>query len=208
MLVRDRLPGSRRADSGFTLIELLITVAIMGVIISALAGVVISYFRNIADTQSRLTESQDVQFAATYWQRDVASMGVRIYDETTKTFPLQDSINTTPACALPAGDVVVTLAWSEFTSLDSTDNGEVVTVSYVATGASAPYELVRVRCTESTIDSSVEVAHSLTEPPNATCVPACSGTPEVVDLDLSVLDPDGNGTVAYSATLSGERRQS
>ena len=145
---------------------------------------------------------------AAYWQRDVASIGVRTYDTATKTFPLQQSIGVAPGCALPSGTAVVTLAWTELTSLDSTDNGQLVTVTYVATGGSAPYELVRVRCNGSTSDSRTEVAHSLNAVPTIDCVPACSGTPELVELSLSVLDPEGHGTTAYTATLSGERRQS
>ena len=73
-------------------------VAIIGIIGSALTGVVISYLKTTADTESRLVESHDVQFAAAYWQRDVSSIGVRSYDPGTKTFPLQQSVNVTPAC--------------------------------------------------------------------------------------------------------------
>lgn len=202
----------RRTDDGFTLIEMMMTVGIMGIIAVGLTGVVISYFRTTVDTQARMTESQDVQFAATYWQRDVASIGIRTYDAATKTFELQQSVGVTPACALPGGDVVATLAWTEFTSLDSTDNGRRVTVSYLAVGSGAPFELRRVRCTDGTVDSNIAVAHSLTLPPGLSCVPGCASAgnsvPNQVDLTLSIIDPEGNGTTAYTATLSGERRQS
>ncbi|KRC56960.1 MULTISPECIES: type II secretion system protein J [unclassified Nocardioides] len=203
----------RNEDGGFTLPEVVIVIAIMSVILVALTGVLISYFRTTVDAESRMTESNDVQFAAAYWQRDVASIGVRsAYNTATKTFPLAQSVNVSPGCTLPTGTTLVTLAWTEYTSDVSTNVGEIVTVSYVATGASAPYELVRVRCTGTTVDSKVEVAHNLSMVQVATCDVACSGTgnnvPTVVNLPLSILDQEGNRTVAYTATLSGERRQS
>ncbi len=211
MRLRERIRAARRRDEGFTLIELLATVSIMGFVVVGLTAVVISYFKTTVDTQSRMTESQDVQFAAAYWQRDVASIGVRTYDAATKDFVLQQSVGVTPACALPSGTTVATLAWNELSTTDSTDNGQVVTVSYVATGAGASYELLRVRCTGSTVNSKVEVAHSLNALPALTCDVACTGSgnaaPRLVNLALSVLDPEGDGTDALTATLTGERRQ-
>lgn len=202
---------SRRDDAGFTLIELIATVIILATISAGLVAVVISYLRFTVDTQSRMTESQDVQFAAAYWQRDVASIGVRTYDAGTKTFPLVQSVDVTPACALPSGTRVVTLAWSTFDSLDSTAVGATVTVSYVAQPDGPAFELLRVRCTGATVNSTTSVAHSLNAVPTKSCDVSCTGAganvPAVVDLNLSVLDPEGNGTAAYTATLTGERRQ-
>ncbi|AIY16966.1 hypothetical protein GUY44_16690 [Pimelobacter simplex] len=194
------------------MIELVITVAIMGIIVTALTGVVISYFKTTVDTQARMTESQDVQFAAAYWQRDVASIGVRAYDAPSKSFPLQQSVNVSPSCTLPSGTTVVTLAWSEYVSPDSTVTPPKITVSYVARAVGGAYELVRIRCSGSAVDSTVRVAHSLRAPPTVSCNVACTGSgadvPSVVRIDLAVLDPEGHDTVAYTATLSGERRQS
>lgn len=212
MRLSARLRALHRREDGFTLPELIITVTIIGIIATGLTGVVISYLRTTTDTQSRLTESHDVQFAAAYWQRDVASIGVRSYDPGTKTFPLQQSVNVTPACNLPSGPRVVTLAWSEYTSSDSTAAPTTITVSYVAEPDAGGFNLLRVRCTGSAKDSSLEVMHSLDAVPTVTCVPAdCTGAgtnvPTVVEINVSVLDPEGRGTTALTATLSGERRQ-
>lgn len=213
MSVNDRYVRSRD-DRGFTLMELMMTVAIMGVVAAALSGIMISYFKTTVDTRSRFTESLDVQFAAAYWQRDVASIGVRTYDAGTKTFPLQQSVNVTPGCSLPSGTTVVTLAWSEYdpSNLDSTAVPPLVTVSYVAEPDGSGYNLVRRRCSGSTVDSTDEVAHSLRSVPTVSCDVACNGAganvPRLVNLDLAVLDPEGDGSTAFAATLAGERRQS
>jgi prepilin-type N-terminal cleavage/methylation domain-containing protein len=210
MQLSARLRALQRREDGFTLPELIISVAIIGIIAAGLAGVVISYFKTTTDTQSRLTESHDVQFAAAYWQRDVASIGVRGWDSVTKSFPLQQSVNVSPACSLPPGTRVVTLAWSEYTSLSSTDTPTTITVSYVAEPDTGGFNLLRVRCTGSTVDSSFEMTHSLNALPTVTCDTACTAAPNVpvvVELHLSVLDPDGHGTTPFTSTLSGERRQ-
>ncbi|MFC7495968.1 MULTISPECIES: PulJ/GspJ family protein [unclassified Nocardioides] len=213
----------RRAsdDAGFTLVEMVMTVAIVGFISVALTGVVFSFMRNTVETQARMTESHDVQFAAAYWQRDVASTGVRstTYDPTSRTFELGQSVDAVPACGLPAGaTAVVTLAWNEYTSLVSTDAPTVVKVTYASRAAGGGYELLRVRCV--TNPSTVSVADSLTAPPTLTCDDAsgantpCAGdgapnpVPSIVNLRLSVLDAGGHNTTPYEVTLAGERRQS
>lgn len=207
------------AEDGFTLMELVITVAILGIITVPLTGVVLSYLRNMVDTQARLTESHDVQFAAAYWQRDVASIGVRssTYDTTSHAFPLERSVDRPgSACPLPAGaTAIVTLAWSEYTSLTSTDPPTTVRVTYASQPAGAVYGLLRVRCGSQS--STVEIANSLAGVPAVTCHKAdgtatgCGGAganvPALVKLPLSVHDGSGHNMTAYTATLAGERRQ-
>jgi prepilin-type N-terminal cleavage/methylation domain-containing protein len=215
-----RLQALRRrgaAEDGFTLVELVVTVAIVGIVVVALTGMVISYLKTSVSTQKRLTESHDVQFASAYWQRDVASIGVRstTYDptDTVHSFPLLQSVaknGSLASCALPAGTAVVTLAWSQYDVTDP-DHPKTVTVSYVAQPSGSRYELIRRRCTGSTIDGTVTVADNLTAVPTVSCDVACAGTgsavPSAVTIALSVNDPDGNSTSTYTATLTGERRQ-
>ncbi len=216
--MRSRLRRRLGGDDGFTLVELVVTVGILGMIVVPLTGVVLAYLRNTVDTQARLTESHDVQFASAYWQRDVASIGVRssTYDNASHSFPLQQSVQLAP-CGLPAGaSAVVTLAWSEFTSLTSTDPPATVKVTYAARSAGGVYELLRVRCGSK--PSTVELANSLTAVPTVSCHQAdgtttsCSGAganvPTLVKLPLSVHDSSGHNSSSYTATLSGERRQS
>lgn len=207
-----------RADAGFTLPELVITVAIVGIIVAGLAGVVIRYLQDTVDTQARLTESHDVQFAAAYWQRDVASIGVRsaTYDETSHSFPYQQSVSASGAlaeCSLPSGTPIVTLAWSDYDSLDSSAAPKKVTVSYLTAPDGSVHKLFRVRCTGATVDSVTEVAHNLRAVPTVQCtggVSGCddaTGVPTIVTLPLEIRDPEGHGSTSYTATLIGERRQ-
>lgn len=212
--------SGRRDDAGFTLIELVVTVAILGIVVTALAGVVLSYLRTTVDTNARLTESHDVQFAAAYWQRDVASIGVRSTtydpDETVHSYPLLSSVGLAPACSLPAGTPVATLAWTQYAVTDP-DHPATVTVSYVADQAQPPggtWTLTRVRCTGAQVDNTVKVADNLTGLPTLACPGAgdCTGggtsVPTVLTLTLTSSDPDGHDTAGYTATLTGERRQS
>jgi prepilin-type N-terminal cleavage/methylation domain-containing protein len=215
--VRSWLRRRFGAEDGFTLVELVITVAILAMIVVPLTGVVLAYLRNTVDTEARLTESHDVQFAAAYWQRDVASIGVRssTYDTASHSFPLEQSVDL-PPCTLPAGaSAVVTLAWSEFTSMASTDPPATVKVTYATRPAGAVYELLRVRCGSQ--PSTIVLANNLTALPAPSCHKAdatttpCDGAganvPALVKLPLSVHDSSGNLST-YTATLAGERRQS
>lgn len=234
MHVAERLRARRHADGGFTLIELVVTIAIIGFIVAALTGVVMMYMKATVSTSARLTESHDVQFAAAYWQRDVSSIGVRstVYDNSvggTHTYPLTKSVaapdTTSPklaGCTLPSGTPIITLAWNSYTA--AADVPTKVTVTYVAQASGSVYQLRRVRCTGTATspDSSLIVARNLTAAilaPSAVSCKNASGTPlgscagsgaavpAIVTLTLVSTDLDNNDGSTYTATLTGERRQ-
>jgi prepilin-type N-terminal cleavage/methylation domain-containing protein len=59
-------------ESGFTLIELILSIAILGVIMSALVGLMFASMAADKQTKSRLDGTRDEQFTAVYFAPDVA----------------------------------------------------------------------------------------------------------------------------------------
>jgi prepilin-type N-terminal cleavage/methylation domain-containing protein len=205
------VPDDQR-EAGFTLIELLVVIVILGVIVLPLGDAVIGYFLNAAATTARIGESHDEQIAAAYWQQDVASVGVRAYNQTTQTFDFQQSVGTAFPCTVPAGwSTVVVLAWTEY---DQSATLTPISVAYVLD--STKTQLERLHCRTATIDSTAVLTHYLdaSKPPVLTCAGAggssCIGSgtnaPTFMSLQLSVRDPSGSGQ-PYTVTLTGQRRQ-
>ncbi|MFD0804904.1 type II secretion system protein [Nocardioides caeni] len=201
-------------DAGFTLMELVVTVAIIGVVTTVLSGVVIAFLKNTADTQARLTESHDVQLAAAYWQRDVSSIGVRSTtpDPATGNYPLAQWASDTACGNLPSGySPDITLSWGEYTSRTSSDPPAQIKITYATKLVSgSTYEMVRVRC--GTAASVVSVANNLAGRPQVrcdggNCVPSATA-PRIITMRLQVHDAGERHSGDYTATLTGERRQS
>jgi prepilin-type N-terminal cleavage/methylation domain-containing protein len=213
MCLAKRAAGNSQ-EAGFTLIELLLVIVIVGVIAVPLGNVVISYFLNTSTITARLTESHDEQIAAAYWQQDVASVGVRstTYDTATKSFNLQQSVNTAFPCSVPAGSqTIVVLAWNQY---DSSGNAALISVAYVTDSTGT--QLTRLHCKVSTLDSTAVLAHNLNaaSAPVLTCAGAggasCTGSgtnvPTSISVLLSVKVTLGKGQPS-SVTLNGQRRQ-
>jgi prepilin-type N-terminal cleavage/methylation domain-containing protein len=207
------LGRGKDGESGFTLIELLLAIVMLGIIIIPVTGMVIAYFRDTTQTTLRLNESHDAQVVGTYWEQDVASIGVRgAFDSTQQTFPLQQSVNTSFGCAVPSGVSApfVVLAWNTF---DASGNATLINVGYAT--ASSGTQLVRLLCAAGTLLSNKVIAKDL----NATPTVACAGTagsscigngasvPAKVTLSLAIRDP-ADTTSPYSVALDGQRRQS
>lgn len=205
------------------MIELMMTIAILAIIAVPLTGVVIEYLQSSVTTQTRSTENADQQFAATYWQADVASLGVRGYTPTNAAdqLPHQQSMWTgsapagvPAACASPAGTLVVGMSWNEYPS----DTDPVATwtgaqqsaVAYSATQqSSGQWVLTRTRCVPGQATSSVVIARSLIAIPTVACAPtSCTGStpPLTAKLTLQVQDLNGTLNTGYTSVLTGERR--
>ena len=64
---------TRGSDSGFTLPELVITMAITGIIVSAISLALMTLLRSSTESTSRLAESKDITFAQTWVPMDLSS---------------------------------------------------------------------------------------------------------------------------------------
>jgi prepilin-type N-terminal cleavage/methylation domain-containing protein len=191
---------SRRAgDDGFTLVELLISVTVLGIVMSAVAGVMTVTITSAATANTRLTESNDLRRAATYFAADVQGA-------------TSVAVATTPRCGTGAAEVVV-----EFLGQDFADAGPAITttvVSYVLRPVTdsdgTRQELHRLTCTAATATPTypltapttdvVVVRRVSTVVPVPSCVPSsCAGFTQV-----NLVVRETSGALVY--TLTGRRR--
>jgi prepilin-type N-terminal cleavage/methylation domain-containing protein len=208
--------GGRRHsgdDAGFTLIELTISIGILGLIMVAVTGVFAVAVRTNAGTDTRLTESLDLQFAASYFADDVA--GAQSF-----------RTGSAPGCGTdPAAIEVVELRGQTFDGftppvMQTTITTYVlrsVTVNGVATG-----QLHRLTCSAPsspapslplTPDRDVTVTRHLSSTmPGVNCQDAtgaaasCSAAGVGAAVSVSVLLTSRSGDL--TGTLAGRRRTS
>jgi prepilin-type N-terminal cleavage/methylation domain-containing protein len=187
-----------RADGGFTLVELLISITILGMVLAAISGVTFVSIRTAADADTRLTESNDLLRAATYFADDV--QGAQSV-----------SVGTTPRCGTDA-TAVVEFAGQDFAD-DSTFTTTTTLVSYVVRTVTSPTgpvaELHRLACVAGTatpayplvpVTNIPMVLRLSTTAPTVSCPGAPCGS--FVQVDLTLLELSGR--LRY--TLTGRRR--
>lgn len=191
-----RHPG----DRGFTLVEMLISISILGIVLAAISGVTFVSVRAAASADTRLTESNDLLRAATYFAGDVQSAQ-------------SVSVGTTPRCGTDAASVVE-LVGQDFTD-DSTFRTTTTVVSYVVRTVPSPTgttrELHRLACSAVTATPTyplvpvTDVAMVRQLSSTAPTV-SCPGSPcgSFAQVDLTVLERSGG----LSYTLTGRRRTS
>ena len=203
-----------RDDAGVTLLELIVAVVLMGVITLPLANFVMAYLENYSQTESRMSDSHDIQISAAYFSQDVANDGLRndslapVQSVWTTGFPAGycgHSIGGTPLVLLMSDDPTAPVSGG--TATDAVDS-----VAYVAVAGT----LHRVACIIAVLLSDTTVVHNLvypdaTNPSPVTCpttVATCAAVtpPAMVNLQLSLRAP-ADGTVSH-VTLTGQRRQS
>jgi prepilin-type N-terminal cleavage/methylation domain-containing protein len=208
-----------RDDAGLTLLELIITIAIMGVLTVPMADFVLQYFATYSDTQTRLSDSHDLQIAAAYFSQDVANTGLR---SAATNNPVQSIW--TPASGFPAtycgstlgGSTMLLLSWDDWTTTPGGSGSTGVdapdSVAYVVVNGT----LVRAYCDGGTaLTSSTTVAHDLAAPdtdnptPVTVTCPAgpCSAAPPPASVQLTIGIKGKTDTAISLVTLTGQRRQ-
>ena len=192
------------SESGFTLIEVLMTVMLSGILIGALSLGILTYMKGAAATTALLSETGELQIAASHFATDVQSA------ESVTVPPAGVWCNTTPPTP---GTGMVNLHWKDWTTpTASTD----VRVSYYYN--SATNEVHRVACRngspqKSTLVTQVQPAGSTPAPPapsvscdGGTCT---SASPSQVDFKFSVCTVDPLNACRNDpipVTLTGVRR--
>lgn len=120
-------------DRGLTLTELIVTVAIMGVVVTALSGSIVVFLRNEGAVSERIDESRGLQQLANYLPADVASAS-RIETDPTRIIG---------TCGTGSGGTpVLELDWSESFQAFSFN----ATVVYRDVTTPSGRELVRAVC--------------------------------------------------------------
>jgi prepilin-type N-terminal cleavage/methylation domain-containing protein len=200
----DDQPGDQPDDQGFTLVELVMAIAILGMIMTAVATMLMTSLMANRQSDRRLGESTDFQFATSYFADD--AQGAVTVD-----------VGGTPDCASTAAgadptDVV------EFrgNSFDDTGNTRLTRIAYVlrtvVEASGSTRELRRVACSgpdvsHLTHDAETTVARHLSgvTAPSIACRSvaaqvACSAA-AMTSVQVTVTEASG-----FSYSLLGTRR--
>ncbi|MCW2543668.1 MAG: hypothetical protein JWM40_1220 [Frankiales bacterium] len=165
-------------EDGFTLVELLLVVAIMGVIVPALAGIVLVYYRTAFAASVQTDRAFDANLLSAYLQPDLAS---------TRTSPVLSG----SGCAN-----TMAVSWAQQNYLP---NGNGATDAYVATytvspsaTGDGPFVLTRTLVVNGVPSGVVRLSHYLDT--SCSAVFSTVGTSVVA----AVTQSDGSGQLASS----------
>jgi len=182
-------------ESGSTLIELLMAVVLTGIILGALTGAIMSYFKGAEAIRYVATETPELQLAATRFASDVDSAAA--VDTTA-------SLNC-GAAPEPGSQTLVKFSWTDPGPNPATTDDHAMTVFYVY--GPTTHKLVRNACKDgSVVQQTTLVSHI--KP---------SATPNVVtpatnqwDLALNVCTANecADAMTVIPVTLTGVRRSS
>jgi prepilin-type N-terminal cleavage/methylation domain-containing protein len=183
-------------DAGFTVIEMILSIVILGVVMSALVGLMFASMAADKKTKSRLDGTRDEQFSAVYFAPDVAGA---------------TNVIANAAAACGSGTAVVEFRGESYDAVSLATT--ITVVSYVFTTpvvAGVPTgRLKRTSCEGTSlatlaISSTQTVARTLSSvPPSPTCTPSpCGVGTRSVSLALTRQGSDPG------FTLLGTRRAS
>jgi prepilin-type N-terminal cleavage/methylation domain-containing protein len=169
-------------DRGFTLVELLLVIAIMGVVIPAIAGAMLIYFRTAFSASVRTDRAHDANLSSAYWQPDLASA------------------TQATAVGAPCGNVL-NLSWTQPHPLPNGDAGtpDAFAVTYAMTGSGNDFSLTRTLALNGVGQPSQVVIHGIAAACDTTFV--VNGTL----VTATVVQADASGSAEPSTLrLSGQ----
>lgn len=171
-----------RGEEGFTLPELMVSVVILGIIMSALTGAIITGLKVTDGTALRIKESTDAQLASAYFASDMQS--------STAVLPTVH-----PVCALPVGaSAVVSFSWE-----DPAEPAVPRVASWFTHTVDGERHLSRRYCQGASV-STATVSRGLGDTgPDLACPGGCAGTPRRAALTVTEVS-------GYSFRLAGTRR--
>jgi prepilin-type N-terminal cleavage/methylation domain-containing protein len=202
---RSSCPEQASTEHGFTLIEVVVSVAIMGMIMSAVSAALVTSMRSAATTMQRSRETNDAQVVAGFFTRDAQSAGGA--DPMTGAPDPSLGVSTTDdaGCSVP-GTLVARIS-----SRDPSGALSVSSYSFVA----ARRQIVRTVCDDAGKTSVAVLANHVvatTSPksPIAWCdddetVP-CDASSRTVSIRLTEINDPPNAAVPYSYTLTASLR--
>lgn len=177
-----------RDDDGFTLIELLLVTAIVAVVLPAIAGVMLIFFRTAFVASVRTDRAHDFNLLSAYLQPDLAS---------TRSGPTLSGSGCNSS---------MELTWTEQAYVPNgngvTHTYDVVYAAVAASGNDGPFAIKRTQTIDGVVGNPLTVGHNL----DAACsvVFSVSGSQTIV----SIAQPDSSKnaeplTYHFSGTIGG-----
>lgn len=182
-----------RADGGFTLVELIIAIAIMGLLVTTLVGVLFASVKANEDTTRRLDGTRDEQFSSVYFAPDVQGAS---------------SVATGVTATCGTGTAFLDLRGTSFdpASLVTTQTAVSYVFTTVTSGGVASGRVERRTCEAASLaagsppQARTAVARNLaTTPPTVACSPSpCGASTRTVTVTFARIAPE----VAFSMTAT------
>ncbi len=182
---------SRPREHGFTLVELTITVAILGIIMTAIATTFTVMARTMDQTQRRFTESSGAKFAGLYWDPDASSSEI---------------VNPAGVRCGTTGVPLVTFRWTD----DRSSQPQLATWATTTSGTTT--SLVRSQCDANNLTAPVRTTTIAREvvaiSTSARCDVGSGLTPCATDVKPSRVDLDVATVDGRTFSVDGTRKVS
>jgi hypothetical protein len=179
----------RRGEEGVTLQDILIAMAITGILMFTLVGIIFSAFHTLGGAEAHITQSNGATLVASWFGPDVQNT-------------VSVATNVTEGSNCPSPRVVDLLLTT------STDGSSTISY-YRGTGVNAS-TMYRRTCTGGTASAPARMVRLLAAAPSFTCSPACDATWQTITGTITQNDPRDPTNVGkqYVTNIEGTRRGS